>query len=78
MGPDMHKIHCPQSLLTHPMPLVLSVDTAVLMTTIAAVVKYGGYSQVVNNTPFLIPLDQLLPVICLTIIILHNCTVPTN
>ena len=40
MGPDLHKIHYPQCLLIHPMLLVLSVDTAVLMTIV--VVKYDG------------------------------------
>ena len=40
MDPDLHKIHYPQCLLTHPMLLVLSVDTAVLMTIV--VVKYDG------------------------------------
>ena len=40
MDLDLHKIHYPQCLLTHPMLLVLSVDTAVLMTIVA--VKYDG------------------------------------
>ena len=40
MDPDLHKIHYPQCLLTHPILLVLSVDTAVLMTIV--VVKYDG------------------------------------
>ena len=34
-----HKIQFPQFLLIHPMVVVLSVDTVVVMTT---VVMYGG------------------------------------
>ena len=36
---DWHKIQFPQYLLIHPMVVVLSVDTVVVMTT---VVMYGG------------------------------------
>ena len=39
MALDWHKIQFPQSLLIHPMVVVLSVDTVVVMTT---VVMYGG------------------------------------
>ena len=39
MALDWHKIHFPQCLLIHSMVVVLSVDTAVVMTT---VVMYGG------------------------------------
>ena len=39
MALDWHKIKFPQCLLIHPMVVVLSVDTVVVMTT---VVMYGG------------------------------------
>ena len=39
MALDWHKIQFPQCLLIHPMVVVLSVDTVVVMTT---VVMYGG------------------------------------
>ena len=39
MALDWHKIQFPQCLLIHPMVVVLSVDTAIVMT---AVVMYGG------------------------------------
>ena len=39
MALDWHKIQSPQCLLIHPMVVVLSVDTVVVMTT---VVMYGG------------------------------------
>ena len=42
MALDWHKIHFPQYLLIHPMVVVLSVDTAVVMTT---VVMYGGVDK---------------------------------
>ena len=39
MALDWHKIQFPQCPLIHPMVVVLSVDTVVVMTT---VVMYGG------------------------------------
>ena len=39
MALDWHKIQSPQCLPIHPMVVVLSVDTVVVMTT---VVMYGG------------------------------------
>ena len=39
MALDWHKKQSPQCLLIHPMVVVLSVDTVVVMTT---VVMYGG------------------------------------
>ena len=39
MALDWHKIQSLQCLLIHPMVVVLSVDTVVVMTT---VVMYGG------------------------------------